>query len=77
MILKLTEKEVTEAVLEWANKRMDFDYQEHGFNTVDIGIKHNNIQDCYVFWFEPVPVPVKVETEAEKIYNDYFNNQEK
>jgi len=24
-----------------------------------------------------VPVPVKVETEAEKIYNNYFNNQDK
>jgi hypothetical protein len=56
---------------------MDFDFQEHGFNTVDIEIKHNNIQDCIVSWFEPVPVPVKVETEAEKIYNNYFNNQDK
>jgi hypothetical protein len=77
MILQLSKEEIIKAILEWANNRMDFDFQEHEFNTVDIGIKHNNIQDCIVSWFERVPVPVKVETESEKIYNDYFNNQDK
>ena len=77
MFIHLSRENITEAILEWTNNRIDFDFQEHGFNTVDIGIKHNNIQDCFVFWFEPVPVPVKVETEAEKIYNNYFNNQDK
>jgi len=50
MILKLTEKEVNEAVLEWANNRMDFDYQEHGFNTVDF--KYSTIHGCEVSWVE-------------------------
>ena len=77
MFIHLSRENITEAILEWTNNRIDFDFQEHGFNTVDIGIKHNNIQDCIVSWFEPVPVPAKVETEAEKIYNNYFNNQNK
>jgi hypothetical protein len=51
MILKLTEKEVTEAVLEWANKRMDYDFQEHIFNAVDF--KYSTIHGCEVSWVEP------------------------
>jgi hypothetical protein len=57
MILKLTEKEVTEAVLEWANKRMDYDFQEHIFNAVDF--KYSTIHGCEVSWVEPA----KAETE--------------
>jgi len=51
MILKLTEKEVTEAVLEWANNRMDYDFQEHCFNTVDFKYSYND--GCEVSWVEP------------------------
>ena len=51
MILKLTEKEVIEAVLEWANKRMDYDFQEHIFNAVDF--KYSTIHGCEVSWVEP------------------------
>jgi len=51
MIIKLTEKEVTEAVLEWANKRMDYDFQEHIFNAVDF--KYSTIHGCEVSWVKP------------------------
>ena len=56
MILKLTEKEVTEAVLEWANKRMDYDFQEHEFNTVEF--KYSTPWDgCEVSSVEPEAKP--------------------
>jgi hypothetical protein len=55
MIIKLTKEEITEAILEWTNNRMDFDYQEHGFNTVELLYSNG----CEVSWVEPA----KAETE--------------
>ena len=49
MIIKLTKEEITEAILEWTNNRMDFDYQEHGFNTVELLYSNG----CEVSWVEP------------------------
>jgi hypothetical protein len=48
MIVKLSRKEIIEAILEWTNNRMDFDFQERGFNTVEF---YSN--GCEVFLVEP------------------------
>jgi hypothetical protein len=48
MIIKLSKEEITEAILEWTNNRMDFDYQEHGFNTVEM-----YYDGCEVSWVKP------------------------
>ena len=56
MIIKLTKEEITEAILEWTNNRMDFDFQEHGFNTVEF--KYSTPWDgCEVSWVEPEAKP--------------------
>lgn len=47
MILKLTEKEVIEAVLEWANGLMN----NEEFNKVEF--KYGTIHGCEVSWVEP------------------------
>lgn len=49
MIIKLTKEEITEAILEWTNNRMDFDFQEHVFNTVELLYSNG----CEVSWVEP------------------------
>lgn len=53
MIIKLSKEEITEAILEWTNKQMDFDYQEHKFNLVKM-----HYDSCEVSW-------VKFEAEPE------------
>jgi len=53
MIIKLSVEEIKEAILEWTNNRMDFDFQEHGYNTVEF--KYSTPRDgCEVSWVEPV-----------------------
>jgi hypothetical protein len=56
MIVKLSKEEITEAILEWTNNRMDFDFQEHGFNTVEM-----YYGGCEVSWVKPAePEPEAV-----------------
>jgi hypothetical protein len=52
MIIKLSKEEITEAILEWTNNRMDFDFQEHGFNTVEM-----YYGGCEVSWVKPEAEP--------------------
>jgi hypothetical protein len=52
MIIKLSKEEIEQAVIAWVALRMDFDYQEHDFNTVDF--KYSTPRDgCEVSWVEP------------------------
>jgi hypothetical protein len=48
MIIKLSKEEITEAILEWTNKQMDFDYQEHKLNMVEM-----HYDGCEVSWAKP------------------------
>ena len=49
MIIKLTKEEIEQAILDWTNKQMDFDYQEHKLNTVEFLYSNG----CEVSWVEP------------------------
>jgi hypothetical protein len=49
MIIKLSKEEIEQAVIAWVALRMDFDYQEHDFNTVEM-----YYGGCEVSWVKPV-----------------------
>ena len=48
MIIKLSKEEIEQAVIAWVALRMDFDYQKHDFNTVEM-----YYGGCEVSWVEP------------------------
>jgi hypothetical protein len=48
MIIKLSKEEIEQAVLYWIEMRMDFDFQEHDFNTVEM-----YYGGCEVSWVKP------------------------
>ena len=70
MIIKLSVEEIKEAILEWTNNRMDFDFQEHGYNTVEM-----HYDGCEVSWIDPAKTNVEryIKAEAERIETELEN----